>query len=197
MAENPNSPADWYADPADPSLHRWWDGDGWTDRLRPAAPLTIVRASRRSRTESAPADAYAVGSATATAVAEYPELPGDGPFTYSTSEMPTKRYRPPVREETQPPRPAAIANKNAASTAASAVAIAVAVGFAAVEYYEVPLAYTFGPSLAALAIALLAFDRARRTGAGVVTSIVALVIAVPLTGVGSWAFATDFAGLIP
>jgi hypothetical protein len=32
MAGPPALPAPgWYRDPADPSRHRWWDGQGWTD----------------------------------------------------------------------------------------------------------------------------------------------------------------------
>ena len=195
MAENPNSPADWYADPADPTLHRWWDGSGWTDRLRPAAPLKTVSTGRRGRTE--PAIVAATASPSATALEEYPELPGAGPFTYRTSEMPTKRYRPRVREETDPMRPATLATKNSVATVAVVLAILVTAGFAAAQTYGFPLTYLFGPSIVALATASLAFNRARRTGAGVVSSVLALVVTVPLTGIAIWAFVTDLSGLIP
>jgi uncharacterized RDD family membrane protein YckC len=37
-------PAGWYADPAPaapgaPPLHRWWDGERWTDHVQPGAPF--------------------------------------------------------------------------------------------------------------------------------------------------------------
>jgi hypothetical protein len=36
MSDAPRFPAGWYADPDDPSVHRWWDGSGWTDSRQPA-----------------------------------------------------------------------------------------------------------------------------------------------------------------
>lgn len=191
MAENLDSPADWYADPADPTFHRWWDGAGWTERLRPGVPLTTVGAGRRTRSATAE-------HAGTSGAPEPRELPGAAPFTYRMTEMPTARYRPPtVREATDPPRPATTASTNPAATVALVLSIVITVGFAVFQSIEFPLTYTFGPSLVALATASLAFNRARRTGAGVVTSVVALVVTIPLTGIAVWAFATDLSGLIP
>ena len=33
-----STPADWYPDPQDPSLQRYWDGNAWTEHTAPAAP---------------------------------------------------------------------------------------------------------------------------------------------------------------
>lgn len=35
-----NKPAGWYADPADTSMVRWWDGQAWTTHIqdKPSAP---------------------------------------------------------------------------------------------------------------------------------------------------------------
>lgn len=32
-----NQPANWYPDPSSPGMERWWDGEQWSDRVRPAA----------------------------------------------------------------------------------------------------------------------------------------------------------------
>ncbi|NND02970.1 MAG: DUF2510 domain-containing protein [Acidimicrobiia bacterium] len=31
-------PANWYDDPTDPTMERWWDGEKWTEHRRPAVP---------------------------------------------------------------------------------------------------------------------------------------------------------------
>lgn len=36
MTDAPQFPPGWYADPDDPSVHRWWNGSAWTDARQPA-----------------------------------------------------------------------------------------------------------------------------------------------------------------
>jgi hypothetical protein len=36
-------PAAWYPDPADPRQERYWDGNGWTQHVRPTAPQIAVQ----------------------------------------------------------------------------------------------------------------------------------------------------------
>ena len=74
--------------------------------------------------------------------------------------------------------------------------IIVTYGFAVAQSYELPLTFLFAPSLVALATAALAFNRARRTGAGIVSSTIALVVAVPLPAISIWAFAVELSGLV-
>jgi hypothetical protein len=38
MSDAPRFPAGWYADPDNPSVHRWWDGARWTEARQPAYP---------------------------------------------------------------------------------------------------------------------------------------------------------------
>jgi uncharacterized RDD family membrane protein YckC len=52
-------PAGWYADPAPaapgtPPLHRWWDGERWTDHVQPAAPLPTGYPTGRGRVLTTP-----------------------------------------------------------------------------------------------------------------------------------------------
>ena len=37
------APAGWYADPADASRDRWWDGAQWSETLRPTASVPVLR----------------------------------------------------------------------------------------------------------------------------------------------------------
>jgi hypothetical protein len=184
MPDNPTTSADWYADPADPTLHRWWDGTGWTDRLRPAAPLRAVGPTRRARS----------------AVAERPEpreLPAAGLSTTGTLEPPPRAQRArALREEIVPPRPATAESNNRVATVAVLIGIIVTVGFAVAQFFELPLTFLFAPSLVAVATAALAFDRARRTGAGIVSSTIALVVAVPLPAIAIWSFSAELSALV-
>ncbi|WP_157156460.1 MULTISPECIES: DUF2510 domain-containing protein [unclassified Diaminobutyricimonas] len=34
----PSAPAGWYPDPLGTTLLRWWNGDGWTDRVEQRRP---------------------------------------------------------------------------------------------------------------------------------------------------------------
>lgn len=36
MTDAPQFPAGWYADPENPTVHRWWDGYRWTEARQPA-----------------------------------------------------------------------------------------------------------------------------------------------------------------
>lgn len=38
-----NPVADWYDDPDNPGILRFWDGDAWTERRKPAAPPVVQR----------------------------------------------------------------------------------------------------------------------------------------------------------
>ena len=37
MTASTSTPANWYADPQAVGQERWWDGQAWTDHVRPAA----------------------------------------------------------------------------------------------------------------------------------------------------------------
>ncbi|HEX9683477.1 MAG TPA: DUF4190 domain-containing protein [Acidimicrobiales bacterium] len=41
MSETPTTPAGWYADPTNPGMERWWDGQEWHERFRPAEGVGI------------------------------------------------------------------------------------------------------------------------------------------------------------
>ncbi len=40
MTGDPQTPANWYPDPQNPAMLRWWDGQQWTDRTQPAQTTT-------------------------------------------------------------------------------------------------------------------------------------------------------------
>jgi hypothetical protein len=40
MTDAPRFPAGWYADPENPTVHRWWDGQRWTEARQPAYGMT-------------------------------------------------------------------------------------------------------------------------------------------------------------
>jgi Protein of unknown function (DUF2510) len=47
VASRPTPPADWYPDPGEPSVLRYWDGVQWTTDMQPAMkPTSDIRASR-------------------------------------------------------------------------------------------------------------------------------------------------------
>jgi len=191
MAENPNTPADWYADPADPTLHRWWDGTGWTDRLRPAAPLKAAAMAAQER-----------GTHSTVQMLEVP-LPPGAPLPRISARYFGDRPPPPSMAESGPRdvrdvyrRSREVAEldlyrnvRNPAATVGIVAGILTLVALALFQYSGFSFTYLFAPSVVTLTIAGVAIGRARLTGAGVARSALALLIAGPVTAVTVWAFA--------
>src|SRR5687767_9755772 len=46
-------PAGWYADPQSPTYYRWWDGQAWTDQIR---PVQMSSADQQASTHAEIAD---------------------------------------------------------------------------------------------------------------------------------------------
>jgi hypothetical protein len=38
------TPQGWYADPNDPTIVRWWDGQQWTSHTHPRSPRVVAEA---------------------------------------------------------------------------------------------------------------------------------------------------------
>jgi len=190
MADYPNTPADWYADPADPTLHRWWDGTGWTDRLRPAAPLKPTDPSTRDRGTHARVQTLELRpppvAPTPTVSARYF---GDRPLPPTLTDTAPRDVRDVYRRSRE------VAEldlyrivRNPAATVGIVAGILTAVALAYFQYTGLPFTYLFAPSVVTLTIAGVAAGRARLTGAGVARSALALLIAGPVTAVTVWAF---------
>jgi hypothetical protein len=209
-ADNSTPDADWYADPADPALHRWWDGSEWTDRLRPAAPLKTARRGSSSRPSAQSAAVQSAAVPSAALVLELPPPPsvpkpatstryfGDRPPAPTTGEVDVRDVRS-VYEQSREVAGVDLHRivRNPMATLGIVAGIMTAVGLALFQYVGVPFTYLFAPSVVALSIAGIAAGRARLTGAGVVRSVVALLLAGPLTAVTVWAFAEQLVDVIP
>lgn len=215
MPENPIPPADWYADPADPNLLRWWDGTEWTDRLRPAAPLRPVR-SRRTGDHLAepsarptPDDATSIDQVDPAVlralpppvVLASPPAVADIPGWNEVPALPEVRYRPAAsRSSTRSgPRPTGVAGevRNTVATVAIVCGVVVSVAFAILRSLDLSYAFGLGPAGVVLALSLFALSRARRTGAGVFRSVLALLVSLPLTAIAFWVFEVELVELVP
>lgn len=191
MAINTTPPADWYTDPADATLQRWWDGRDWTDRLRPAVPLTRARGRRAPLSPvEAPVDAP---EERYPGLGEPAILPSPGlPVLTIAQRREAFEQAQSVR---QPDRSVLVRNDTA--TVAIVLGLLAAGCFAACQNYGVSLTYAFAPSLIALTASAVAFGRARKTGAGVFRSTAALLLSVPLTAFAVWAFVGELRTFVP
>lgn len=76
MSDAPQFPAGWYADPENPTQHRWWDGTGWTDARQSAYPATPPAAPAPQLAEPPAPPAYTPPtSAPPVPQAAYPAYP--------------------------------------------------------------------------------------------------------------------------
>lgn len=204
MAENPSTPADWYADPADPALQRWWDGEEWSLRLRPAAPLALVRAGSGATRHGAH---FAVMRLDEAALAAIPR-PKPPSRYFADRPQPVALPReadtvpPGIREVYRRSRDVATIDRhrivrNPAANVGIVAAILTAGGLAVFQYFGISFTYLFAPAVIALAICGIAVGRARLTGAAVFRSVLGLLLAGPLTIVTVWAFAEQLVGVTP
>ena len=182
MAEHPTTPADWYADPADPTLHRWWDGTGWTDRLRPGAPLRTVTDFRHGPTSPPVSERFDFDPRKPTRNA--------GSHVMLAPRLEGRRAaRAPIVD-----RRVVVSNHGA--TVAVVLGAAAAIAFGLLRSLDLSLSLGFAPALIALVVSCVAAARASRTGAGITRCALAFVLTIPLTGFAIWAFGQEIFGLV-
>jgi hypothetical protein len=63
MSDAPRFPAGWYADPDNPSVHRWWDGARWTEARQPAYGVQPAPAQQFPPQPPLPTSQYSVNTA--------------------------------------------------------------------------------------------------------------------------------------
>lgn len=68
MTDAPQFPPGWYADPDNPSVHRWWNGSAWTEARQPAPGAAPAA-------PAAPAATYPAYPSAQTAYPAYPSTP--------------------------------------------------------------------------------------------------------------------------
>lgn len=79
MTDAQQFPPGWYADPDNPSVHRWWNGTAWTEARQPANPAPATPAQPAAPAQPAnPAPA-------APANAAYPPYQQQAPAAYSSA----------------------------------------------------------------------------------------------------------------
>lgn len=102
--------AGWYADPADPSLIRWWDGTTWTSHTQPNPAVALA---------APPAGAVMVDAPPPVAAAAAPPISGAVPLVPSAPYVPPP-FADPAPEAPVTVVPAAAAPATAALTAPAA-----------------------------------------------------------------------------
>jgi len=196
MAEHPTTPADWYADPADPSLHRWWDGTGWTDRLRPGAPLRTVADFRHAPTSPPVSVADFRHGPTGLPVSERFDFDLRRPTQDAAAHVMLAPRFGGHRAARVPVVDRRVVVPNHSATAAVVLGAAAAIAFGLLRNLDLSLSLGFAPALIALVVSCVAAVRASRTGAGITRCALAFVLAIPLTGFAIWAFGQEIFGLV-
>ncbi|KAA9153497.1 DUF2510 domain-containing protein [Microbacterium lushaniae] len=89
MTDAQQFPPGWYADPDNPTVHRWWNGTAWTEARQPANPAPAnpapaASANAAPATNAAPASAayppyQQAPAAYSSAPAAYPSYPSAAP----------------------------------------------------------------------------------------------------------------------
>jgi hypothetical protein len=196
--------AGWYPDPADPAASRWWNGEGWTDHVQPAAvaavpvaPVTPIAAVAAPAVPSA-LDEHGVPFSLFADPAFDPAVlaPAQQPASQEDWHNQTGRGRAPKRQVA-----GSVSLSTSVPTAASrkhdpyrernwiaGVAIVLAVlsipALGARVVFDLPpltqSIFAGGP----IAIALLALAMSVRRGVGIVLSIVATLLAGAVLAAG-------------
>jgi hypothetical protein len=83
MTDAPQFPPGWYADPDNPTVHRWWNGSAWTDARQPAPGAAQAPAA-----PAAPATAYPAYPSAQTAYPAYPS--GAATTSVERRDIPTE-----------------------------------------------------------------------------------------------------------
>ncbi|QEW03797.1 DUF2510 domain-containing protein [Microbacterium lushaniae] len=95
MTDAQQFPPGWYADPDNPSVHRWWNGTAWTEARQPAnpAPAAPANAAPAAPASAAPA-APAAYPPYQQAPAAYSSAPSAYPSYPSAAPAPVRRDIP-------------------------------------------------------------------------------------------------------
>jgi len=97
MTDAQQFPPGWYADPDNPTVHRWWNGSAWTDARQPAPGAAQAPAAPAAAYPAYPSaqTAYpAYPSAPSAAVPERRDIPTDTPWIWLIVFLPLLTFVP-------------------------------------------------------------------------------------------------------